>query len=129
MQASRPDCPRLPLDAPSKLSLTKPNVGGCHLIVVLSLGVCNLEGLVPNGIKIDFHSRMILPSQGVMIGLNLHLLTLALVTSEIKFLMIWSTFSKGETSFLKKFLFLSHQIAQIINAGVHFQIPTKMALG
>ena len=130
MQASRLDCPGLPLDAPSKLSLKKLGIGGCHLTVDLSVGVCSFEEVLdPNGMKIDFHSRMILLSQEVIIGLDLHLLTLALVTSKIYFSIICSTLSKDESSFLKILLFLSHQIAQKNNAGAHLQISTNKALG
>ena len=90
------------------------------------MGFCIFEEVLdPNGMKIDFHSQMILPSQEVITRLYFHLLTLALVTFEINFSMIWNTFSKDDTSFLKILLFLSHQIAQITNAGVHFKFLQK----
>ena len=123
VHSSKLDCPGLPLDAPSKLRLTNAGIGDFHLTIDLSILVCNLVDVPdPSEINIDFHSQMIPPSQEVIIGLNLHLLTLALVSSKIDFSMIWSTLSRGDTSFLKIFSFLSHQIAQITNAGTHLLI-------
>ena len=89
MHAPKLSYPRSPLDAPSKLILTNPSIGGHHLIVDLSIRVCNFED-VPNynGMNIDLHSLMIHPSQEVIIGLDLHLFTLASISLEIDFSII-----------------------------------------